>query len=188
MIATELVNPTLPTTLQTVDEFEQWERQHPHEGGYEFVRGQIIEKKEMKQLEGFLIKFLNRIFIQTNAFRQGDELFQEMDAYVDEVRKRRPDLSYFTADQINAMRTGEQTKTRFAIEILSDSESYQDVLDKVQDYFDGGAELVWYIVPESRKVIVHTSADESKAYKGGEMLSAAPVVPDFQFVVADLFA
>ena len=54
----------------------------------------------MKQLEGFLIKFLNRVFVHANAFRQGDELFQEMDAYVDSSRKRRPDLSYFTSDQI----------------------------------------------------------------------------------------
>lgn len=36
--------------------------------------------------------------------------------------------------------------TLFAIEILSDSKSDKDVLDKPQDYFDRGAQLVWYIV------------------------------------------
>ena len=30
---------SLPTNLQTVDAFEQWERQHAREGSYEFVRG-----------------------------------------------------------------------------------------------------------------------------------------------------
>lgn len=186
MTATPVPALSLPINLQTVEEFEQ--RQHAHEGSYEFVRGSIIEKKDTKQLEGFLIKFLNRIFIHTAAFQRGDELFQEMDAYIDSSRKRRPDLSYFTSDQIASMRAGQQIKTRFVIEILSDSESYQDVIDKIQDYFDAGAELVWYILPESKKIYVYTSPDESKAYKGTDVISAAPVLPDFQFTVADLFA
>jgi Uma2 family endonuclease len=188
MTATYTPNPALPTTLQTVAEFEQWERLHPHDGSYEFVHGQIIEKKDMKQAEYLILKFLTRLFTRTTAYQAGDELTPEMDSYVDSKRKRRPDLAYFTLAQIMETGQGIQQKTHFAIEILSDSESYQDVIDKVQDYFDGGAELVWYVIPESRKVYVYTSPDESKAYKGADVISAAPIVPDFQFVVADLFA
>lgn len=188
MTATLTPASSLPTNLQTVEEFEQWQRQYVHEGSYEFVRGRIIEKKDMKQLEAILIKFLARIFIKTSAFQRGDELYQEMDSYVDETRKRRPDLAYFTLEQIGETGNGIRQKTRFAIEILSDSESHQDVLDKIQDYFDGGAQLVWYVVPKQQKIYVYTSPDESKAYKGTDVISAAPVLPDFQFTVADLFA
>ncbi len=42
----------------------------------------------------------------TSAFQAGGELFQEMDVYIDETRKRRPDLAYFTTEQIDAMRSG----------------------------------------------------------------------------------
>ncbi len=178
----------LPTHFQTVDEFEAWEWQHNRSGSYEFVRGRIIEKKEMKQDEFFIIKFLTRLFAQTVAYREGDELTPEMDSYIDDVRKRRPDLGYFTMSQIMATRTGNLVKSRFAIEILSDSEYHQDVLDKIQDYFDGGAQLVWYIVPKQQRIYVYTAPGESKAYKGADVISAAPVVPDFQFTVADLFA
>ena len=79
---------------------------------------------------------------------------------------RVPDLSYYDAGQLKAMRQQEKQATQFAIEILSDSESYQDVLDKIQDYFDRGAQLVWYVVPKQQKIYVYTSPDESKAYKG----------------------
>ena len=188
MVASSASALSLPTHLQTVGEFEQWQRQYAHEGSYEFVRGRIIEKKEMKQLEAFVIKFLTRLFINTAAFQRGDELFQEMDSYIDDTRKRRPDLAYFTLEQIQETGKSIRQKTRFAIEILSDSESYEDVLEKIQDYFDAGAELVWYIVPKQKKIYVYTSADESKAYKGADVISAAPVVPDFQFTIADLFA
>ena len=182
------VAEALPTTFKTVDEFEQWERQYGGDGSYEFVRGRIIEKNEMKQVELYLLNFLTRLFTQTGAYAQGDVLAAEVDSYVDDTRKRRPDLAYFTLAQIQAARTGEKQKTRFAIEILSDSESYQDVLDKVQDYFDAGVQLVWYVIPENQKIYVYTSPDASQAYKGTDVISAAPVVPDMQFAVADLFA
>lgn len=180
-------NP-LPTTLQTVEEFDQWQRQHVTEGSYEFVRGRIIPKPAMKQEEFFITDFLTRLFAQTESYRQRNSLLPESDSYVDGVRKRVPDLAYFSREQQEAIRRGERARTRFAIEILSDSESFQDVTDKVQDYFDGGAELVWYIAPISRKIHVYTSPDESKVYKGTDVIAAAPVVADFQFTVADLFA
>lgn len=188
MTATPAPSLSLPTHLQTVDEFEQWQRQYVHEGSYEFVRGRIIEKKEMKQAEYLVLKFLTRLFARTTAYERGDELTPEMDSHVDETRKRRPDLAYFTLEQIQQTGSGIRQKAQFAIEILSDSESHQDVLDKIQDYFDGGVQLVGYVVPKQQKIYVYTSPDESKAYKGTDIISAAPVLPDFQFMVADLFA
>ncbi len=188
MVTTAPLSDSLPTTLQTVEEFDQWQRQHVTEGSYEFVRGRIIPKPAMKQEELFIAKFLTRLFTTTDVYRRGDELTPELDSYVDGVRKRVPDLAYFTREQQEAIRRGDRARTRFAIEILSDSETFRDVTDKIQDYFDGGAELVWYIAPVNRKIHVYTSPDESKVYKGADVISAAPVVTDFQFAVADLFA
>ena len=187
MTATSATDMALPTHLTTVDEFEQWQQQPGHDGSFEFVRGHIIPKS-MKQNEIDIADFLARQFTQTVVYQHKHGLYAEMDSYIDNTRKRTPDLTYFTAEQRQAIRRGERVSTLFAIEILSDSESHQDVLDKLQDYFDGGAQLVWYIVPTRQKIYAYTSPDESKAFKGGEVISAAPVIADFQFVVADLFS
>ncbi len=186
MIATP-VTPELPTHLQTIDEFDAWERTYPHEGSYEFVRGRIIPKPAMKQNEMFIADFLIRQFVKTRAFQQGDTLLPETDSYIDSFRKRIPDLTYITAEQKQAIRRGERINTLFAIEILSDSESYEDVLDKLQDYFDGGTQFVWYIMPKRQKIYAYTSSDEFKAYKGQDVISAAPVIPELQFGVEELF-
>ncbi|GAB3641558.1 Uma2 family endonuclease [Spirosoma arcticum] len=181
-------NTVLPTHFQTIDEFEAWERQPPLKGSYEFVSGQIIPKPAIKQNEADIADFLLRQFIQTPQFAQKHTLLPELDAYVDLTRRRRPDLTYFSEEQRQAIRRGEKVKTLFAIEILSDSETYDDILDKLEDYFDGGAQLVWYIIPKRQKIFVYTSPDDSKTYKGQDVISASPVVPELQFILADMFA
>ena len=188
MTATPASALLLPTNLQTVEEFEQWQRQYIHEGSYEFVRGRIIDRGGVPQRHLLCHSFLTRRFCQTESHRQGDTLATRLDSYVSATCLRVPDLSYYDVDQFEAMRRKEKQVTPFAIEILSGSESHQDVLDKVQDYFDGGALLVWYIVPKQQKIYVYTSPDETKSYKGDDVISAGPVLLDFQFTVADLFA
>ena len=187
MIQPSLTGIALPTDLKTVDEFEQWQQQPGNDGNFEFVRGQVIPKS-MKQNEIDIAAFLQSEFSKTELARQRHLLMPETDSYVDSTRKRIPDLTYFTADQRQAIRRGEHVQTLFAIEILSDSEKHEDVLDKIQDYFDGGAQLVWYIVPKRQKIYAYTSPDESTVFKGQKTITAAPVIADFQFVTAELFA
>ena len=188
MLVSPPTSESLPTTFQTVDEFEQWERQHPHEGSYEFVRGRIIRKSAMKQDEFDIADFLNRQFIQTPQFQARHLLTPEGDSFVDGRRKRVPDLTYITADQRQAIRQGERVNTLFAIEILSDSETHEDVLEKIQDYFDGGAQLVWYIVPKRQRIYAYTSPFDIHVYAADDSISATPVIPELTFKLADLFA
>jgi Uma2 family endonuclease len=188
MLATFPTIETLPTTFQTIEEFEQWERQHPHEGSYEFVRGRIIPKPAMKQDEFDIADFLIRAFIKTPQFAQKHLLLSEGDSYVDGRRKRVPDLTYITTEQRQAIRQGERVNTLFAIEILSDSETHEDVLEKIQDYFDGGTQLVWYIVPKRQRIYAYTSPVDIRVFTGNDPVTAAPVIPELAFNLPDLFA
>lgn len=188
-MVTTLAQPDLlPTDLQTVEEFDNWQRQHVSEGSFEFLDGKIIQKESMKQDEAFIASFLLRTFMQTIAFQKGDMLLPELDSYVSETRKRVPDLTYFTAEEIQQMRQKIRVKSKFAIEILSDSESFEDVLEKVQDYFDAGGQLVWYIVPKYQRIYVYQNPKESRVYEGADVVSASPVINDFQFEVSQMFS
>ena len=172
---------------QTVAEFEKWLARRKTEVNYEFVRGRIIRKPPLKQEEFIVARFLMRAFAKTKLYQQGAEMLSEGDAYVDTFRKRIPDLAVFTDQQIQEAKTEKRFMPPLAIEVLSDSESQNDVLEKVQDYFDAGVPLVWYIAPKQRKIYAYTSPDDINVFKGSDVCSAAPVVPDFSFVIDELF-
>lgn len=185
--ATLSTDHILPTNLKTVVEFEEWQQQPGNDGNFEFVRGRIIPKS-MKQNEVLLGNFLIRKFIQTKAFQRGDILMAESDSYVDGTRKRIPDLTYFSEKQLEVIQRNERVGAIFAIEILSNSETHENVLDKIQDYFDGGAKLVWYIVPRRKEIYAYSSPEEYTVFKGPQTITAAPVVSEFAFVVDEMFA
>ncbi|TAF31917.1 MAG: Uma2 family endonuclease [Cytophagales bacterium] len=134
-----------------------------------------------------------RLFVKTAEYNQGDNLLAEADTYIDEYRKRIPDLAYFTSEQIKQTRLGIKVIPVFVIELLSDSrsaapESFNDVEIKIQDYFKAGVQNVWYINPQTRTIHSYTSAKTVTIHAGSDECNAAPSVPDFRFIVQDLFA
>jgi Uma2 family endonuclease len=198
---TILTAPVLPRTLHksdvrkkssakkpvTVDDFEKWLQLRKRDNNYEFYYGEIIKKPAMKQDEFYIANLLIRLFFQTKAFIEGGMLFSECDTYIDSFRKRVPDLAFFTKQQIEEGRKGVKIVPSFAIEILSHSEAADDVEQKIQDYFDAGVQIVWYISPKGKRIYVYTAPTEVKIYHGTMVCTAQPALPDFEIVVSDLF-
>lgn len=173
----------------TVAEFELWLLEQPElaDKRFEFVEGRMIEKEGMKQNEFFIVKFLSRLFAKTAMYEMGGEFISEGDAYINEKRKRIPDIAYFTASQIAEARIGKRLNTLFAIEILSPNDNFQDVAEKIQDYFEAGAKLVWYILPKQEQIYAYTAPTKVQILRGEDICSAEPVLSDFSFAVKDMF-
>lgn len=74
-----------------------------------------------------------------------------------------------------------------AIEILSPDDRASEVLAKVGEYLEAGAQLVWIIDPDSRTVSAYRGIHSVRIFQADEELSAAEVLPGFRMKVADLF-
>ncbi len=183
----ELPHIKTKKTLANVAEFEQWLSKKKTDYNYEFINGQAIKKQPMKQNELFIVKFLTRLFGQNAAYQQGGELLPETDVYIDEYRKRIPDLAFFTAQQIKQAAKNTKVVPSFVVELLSNSESFDDVETKIQDYFDAGVQVVWYLNPKKQTIYLYLSAKEVRILSGDDICSASPAIPDLQFMVKDVF-
>lgn len=172
---------------QTLAEFLEWE---PVDGNkYEWFDGRLVQFEKMKKKHLYLIRRLNRLFATTNAYQQGGELISEQDVLLTPRQMRRPDLAYFSNEQIdNSLRTEDEPIPLFAVEIISPTDDAEDVETKLVEYFKAGVRVVWHIYLENQAVYVYTSRKQVVICIEDDLCSAAPVLPDFTIRTNALFA
>jgi Uma2 family endonuclease len=75
-----------------------------------------------------------------------------------------------------------------AIEVLSPSNTPQEMERKLNDYFRARVRVVWYVDPRQRTVEVFTGVDRSTLLREGQTLTGDPLLPGFNLALRDLFA
>jgi Uma2 family endonuclease len=73
----------------------------------------------------------------------------------------------------------------FAIEVLSPSNTRREMARKLDEYFQAGTRVVWYIDPKARTVTVYTAVDQKITYGENDELTCGDVLPGFRFRLAD---
>ncbi len=155
---------------------------------YEWNHGIIEKTKTMNQEQTTIYLLLNRLFCQTKAFQEMGGLTAETDMMTSENQLRRPDIAFYSGDQIKKMKTGNNQLAEWVAEIISESDNINRVEKKLDEYFAAGVKVVWHIYPSTKKVYVYTAPDEVTICMGDTICSGAPVLPDFQVSAKTLFS
>ena len=172
--------------LLTLEQF--WDKYSDREDGfkYELNKG-IVEKtpRKMKIEELYIADNIKRAFTRTEAYQQGDGIFEEVDIQTLNEQGRRPDMAYLTREQF---RKGDNRGLpTFVVEVISDTDGINRVNNKLEEYFQAGILVVWHILPQQQLIYVYTSSIDVKICRGNRMCSAAPAVADFQMSAYDIF-
>jgi Uma2 family endonuclease len=72
-----------------------------------------------------------------------------------------------------------------AIEILSPSDTHEDVVEKVGLYNEVGT-VAWVVDPDFKTVIIHRPGFDSDPYSNGDEIADQPYLPGFRVLVSDL--
>jgi Uma2 family endonuclease len=75
-----------------------------------------------------------------------------------------------------------------AVEVLSPSNTEEEMDRKRQDYFGAGCKLVWLVDPDARTVTVFTGPDQSAVLREDQALDGGTVLPGFSLPLRQLFA
>jgi Uma2 family endonuclease len=103
---------------------------------------------------------------------------------------RCPDVSYTRKERVPGGKpppTFGVVAPDLCVEIISPSENRFDMMQKVQEYFESGAQQVWHVFPETKTVTVYTTPAETKDYAAEDQLSCGDILPGFTCLVSDLF-
>jgi Uma2 family endonuclease len=108
-------------------------------------------------------------------------------------RNRRPDLAFVSYARWPKEREKDKAKNAWDVvpnlvgEIVSPNDDAKELMDKLDDYFKCGVELVWVIYPELAMVYVYTSLTQVHGLTRNDVLEGGKVLQGFQLPLKDLF-
>ena len=183
--------PTAPfaDTLLTGEEFALI----PGLGRCELVAGRIVTMSPTNWKHG---DFVTEIAWHLHSFvkerRLGKVLTGEVGIYVrrDPDYIRGADVVFISSERI-AQITSESyldVAPELVVEVISPGNTWQEMRDKIEEYFAIGVKGVWLVEPERKQVLVYRSPTEMTALDENDTLEGEGLLKGFSLPLAELFA
>jgi len=178
--------PGMATEQDVLDIYEREKRL------YELVEGVLVEKTVGVQQSflAVLLAGLLRDFVVQHKL--GFVLGADGMARLAAGLVRIPDVSFVSWDQFPAGKVPRlamlNVAPALAVEVLSPSNTREEMDRKLRDFFAAGVRLVWYVDDAHRTVQVYTAVDQSTTLREPDTLTGDPVLPGFALPLRDLFA
>jgi Uma2 family endonuclease len=106
-------------------------------------------------------------------------------------RVRIPDVAYVSFDRLPGRKVPSgpipDLVPDLAIEVLSESNTAQEMAIKLSEYFTAGVRVVWYVELPNRSVRVYTAPDQVETLSGDAILRGGSALPGFEVPVSSLF-
>ncbi|MCB0521350.1 MAG: Uma2 family endonuclease [Lewinellaceae bacterium] len=154
---------------------------------YEWVDG-TIEKtprtmdKSQFYIHDNLMKLLDKLKaekgIRGRLLSEGDTFFAG--------KHRRPDIAFYTEEQIRQAKEGENVVPQFVIEIISTQDQMNRVHKKMKNYREAKVPVVWQIFPDLKEVHVY-HGKKMQVCHGEDVCSAEAVIVGFRMGVEEVF-
>ena len=158
---------------------------------YEVVHGQRVEVPHMGVRETLIANALaRRYWQQVRERRSGDFVIEVLFELADGL-KRRPDCAFVPFDRWPTpnILPGDSWRLApsLAVEIVSPTNTADEVQGKIEDYLMHGVDLVWVVYPSQRKVYVYRDTSAAEILDESGVLDGGEAVPGLTVEVADLF-
>ncbi len=161
---------------------------------YEVVNGQVRELPPMGAFENSLSNYLNAIL---DTFAHGHQLgraYVEMLFLLDAAAnlQRRPDVAFVAYKRWPKGKRVPKTAAwhivpDLAAEVISPSNTWNEIVEKIADYFRTGVQLVWVVSPATEQVYVYTAPNANRILNRSDTLDGGDVLPGFMLPLAQLF-
>ena len=159
---------------------------------YELVDGEVLEMGNSGMEHGDIGAFLaGCLAIYVRRQKLGSVCDSSTAFALKSGNKRSPDVSFVAKERLKGLKRPPkgffQGAPDLAVEILSANNTVEEIHQKIVEYFEGGAKLVWVIHPDERFVLVYHSPEPDQLLKIGNSLEGEDVVAGFSLPVEELF-
>jgi len=160
---------------------------------YEIVNGKLIDMGNSGAKHGYIAIILSAALFNCVSTRKLGAMFDSSTAFkMKSGNKRSPDVSFMAKERLQGLDDIPdgflEGAPDLAVEILSPSNTVAEIHDKLVEYFENGARLVWVINPKEKYVLVYRSSQEpDRLLKSVDSLDGEEIVSGFTLPVAELF-
>jgi Uma2 family endonuclease len=173
------------TTLLTIDDFERLPAEIAE--GHELVDGELVDVSGNNPLHNWLRDYLIAILLPFVADRGLGRVISEQE-YDFDGNAHGPDVSFFGSAKkplLNMKKRVQRFVPDLAVEIASETDTYEGLMRKRDRYLRSGVSEVWLISPEAREVVIHTLRT-ARVLRGANAIET-DLLPDFSITVEALF-
>jgi len=180
--------PKFDGMRMTYDEFQNWNPETEEGIKYEWDNG-VVEAEERMRIDELHI-YTNLVKTLQSNYKLNivGYFISEVNIYFKNLNKiRRPDIIFLTEDEVQKTKLKIDFIPQFVIEVVSHSNSINEIENKIWDYFTSGVKIVWIILPNHKEVKIYKSIKDIKICLDNDVCDARDVIPDFQIRVDEIF-
>jgi len=161
-------------------------------GRYELVNGELINMGNAGMEHGEIGSFLGgSLSLYVRSHKLGAICDSSTAFTMKSGNRRSPDVSYIAKERLEGLKRLPkgyfQGSPDLAVEILSPSNTVEEIHDKIVEFFENGTRLVWVIHPDEKYVLVYHSPSPDRLLRLEDSLNGEEIVPGFSLAVAELF-
>ena len=165
----------------------------PEDERYELVNGELVNMGNSGMEHGEIGSFLGgSLSLYVRASKLGAVCDSSTAFTMKTGNKRSPDVSFIAKERLQGVKRLPkgyfQGSPDLAVEILSPSNTVEEIHDKIVEYFENGTRLVWVIHPDEQYVLVYHSPSPDRLLRLEDSLDGEEIISGFSLPVAELFA
>lgn len=158
---------------------------------YEMVYGELRERTMPNPQHG---RIQAKIASRLDTYAEQTELgvvYTETNFEFAKNLTRVPDIAFISFE--NFPKEGEEKGSRWhippdlAVEVISPSDIYEEVFEKIGEYFAFGVKQVWIVSPESKTLTVYQSLKKITIFTKEDELICEEVLPNFRLQLSEIF-
>lgn len=170
--------------------FEQFQKLPEREGTiYELDEGELLAEQGLTPRHNLIRQRIAMKLMQIVESSHLGIVLEEMDFRLSPDTVRNPDVAFVTAEHLKAIdldRSPVEGAPGLAVEVISPSNTAQDMVKKTQQYLQAGCRTVWIVYPSLRLVEVHSSAGVRRVLEP-ELLREESLFPELALPLGYIF-
>ena len=162
-------------TLLTVEHLERL----PETGGTSYLHNRIRDR------------LIQRLMNYLDAQKDPSEVVSEQWFQLREDVVGTPDVALIAPSQLPLLEPEHSIQPfspALAIEIISPSNTFDELARKIQEYLEAGTRAVWIFVTAKPEILVYSATAHPAILTAADLLEDAALLPGFSAQVEELFA